>query len=410
MASYSACALTPSDYGQLIADQNPVITLSVIQHLAINSPWANFLDAGTVEANVGENIVSLASARTAIGQSQVQPVFGDLSQACGTLGNVAQWGQFEYTTKLQVLRGTSQPICVNATRFSVKNSLVQAIEWMKRTITDVYNADVRYNLLSMSGTKAVLRATDTQVSQAITGGEWQVSVPFRGGVPTAQLTFAWLKALSDYARYNYQPMLFGQGADEYALFIGSPEITDVMRNEAGVNNVLSVTTAGSFKEGKDSLWKYAWIDVNFRGIKLAIDPKPLRFDTVGVNGFPNFIEPYTKSTSDFGFYNANNSAYLGAQYEVGFLVYKSAFRRLVPSKYTGEGEAKWATQMFGGELNWRNVIDNACNPFGDFGNFIYQIARAYQAQMPHVVIPILYKRCAGGLGLQTCTGVTDLSG
>lgn len=408
--SYNSCALTPSDWGNLIANQNPVITLSIIQHLMINSPWANLLEGGTVEANVGENIVSLATPRTAIGQSLVQPVFGDLSQACGTVGNAAQWGQFEYTTKLQILRGVSQPICVNATRFTVKNSLVQAIEWMKRSITDVYNADARYQLTALSGTKAVLRATDTQVSQSITGGEWQVSVPFRGGVPTAQLTFAWLKALSDFARYNYQPQMFGQGADEYALFIGSPEITDVMRNEAGVNNVLSVTTTGGFKDGKDSLWNYAWIDVNFRGIKLAIDPKPLRFNTVGSNGFPNFIEPYTKATGDFGFYNQNNSAYLGAQYEVGFLVYKNAFRRLVPSKYTGEGEARWAAQMFGGELTWRNVIDNSCNQWGDFGNFIYQIARAYQSITPHTVIPILYRRCAGQLGLATCQGVTDITG
>jgi hypothetical protein len=406
---YNTCGLSPADYSQLIANQNSVITLSIVQFLALNSPWANLLDSGTVDYNIGENIVSLASPRTAIGQSLVAPAFGNLSQACGTTGNMAQWGQFEYVTKLQLLRGTSQPICVNANRYSVKNSLSQAVENMKRSITDVYNADVRAQVLALSGTKAVLRNTDTQVSQALTGGEWAISAPWRGGVPTGGLTFSWLKSLSDYARYNYQPMMYGQGADEHALFIGSPEIVDVLRNQAPVNNVLSVTTTGGFKDGKDSLWDYAWVDVNFRGIMMGIDPKPLRFDTVDASGAPIFIEPYNKVAPDFGFFNANNPHYLGATYEIGFLCYKNSFKRLVPAKYSGEGDAKWATQMFGGELIWRNVLDNACNAWQDFGNFLYQIARAYQANMPHCVVPIAFKRCLGDNQPSTCTGVTDVT-
>jgi hypothetical protein len=404
------CTLDPSAYANAIATQNPKIQLAVAEHLVLNDPYANLLPTGTVEANIGENIVTVTNTRAVTNESLTRPVFGDLSASCGSTGNTAEWGQESYTTSLKLLRGQSQPICVNKNRFTVMGSLKSAVDQMKMAITQVYSADTRANIVDRAGTKAVLRSGDGSVAQTLTGGEYQSAVAWRGGVPTQQLTFAYLKALSDFARYTYQPSMYGNGADSHAVFVGSSEIVDVLRNEADVNNVLSVTTQGSFKDGKESLWNYAWIDVNFRGIKMAIDPKPLRFNTVDGSGAPVFIEPYVKTAMDYGHANLTNPAWLSAQYEIGILHYKDAFKRLVPSKYTGEGEAKFAQQSFGGELQWHYQIDSQCNVWGDFGFFKYQIARAFQDVAPWTSVPIAYRRCSGSLGFGgTCGAIPQVS-
>lgn len=404
------CTLDPSAYANAIATQNSIIQLSVAEHIVLSDPYANLLPTGTVEANIGENIVTVTNTRAVTNESLTRPEFTTDSAACGLAGNTAEWGQESYTTALKRLRGQSQPICVNKNRYTVKDSLKSAVAQMKMAITQLYSADTRANIVDRAGTKAVLRSGDGSVAQTLTGGEYQSAVAWRGGVPTQQLTFAYLKALSDFARYTYQPSMYGSGADSHAVFVGSSEIVDVLRNEADVNNVLSVMTQGSFKEGKDALLNYTWIDVNFRGIKMAIDPKPLRFNTVDGSGAPVFIEPYVKTAMDYGHANLTNPAWMTAQYEIGILHYKDAFKRLVPSNYTGEGEAKFAQQTFGGQLQWHYKIDNQCNPWGDFGWFKWQIARAFQDVAPWTSVPIAYRRCSGSLGFGgTCGAIPQVS-
>ena len=96
-------------------------------------------------------------------------------------------------------------------------------------------------------------------------------------------------------------------------------------------------------------------------------------------------------------------------YEVMFLIAADSFKRLTPEQYTGEATFKFAPQLYMGELVWRYIIDNDCNLFGDFGQHIYQIQRAYQPIRPHAVIPILFKRCDFDLGISRCaSGVAGL--
>src|SRR4029079_8371387 len=131
--------------------------------------------------------------RANINQSLTTLVFGDLSQSCGSVGNQTQWGQYQYVTRLQLLRGESQPICVNAARFTVIDSFRTAVESLKQEILELWNADVRAQVRDLSGVKAVILATDDTVNDALTGGIWQNSVAWRGVLPTARLTFSWLK-------------------------------------------------------------------------------------------------------------------------------------------------------------------------------------------------------------------------
>ena len=88
----------------------------------------------------------------------------------------------------------------------------------------------------------------------------------------------------------------------------------------------------------------------------------------------------------------------------------NAFRRRVPKAWLGEGDMKFASQAFGGELEWVHQRDNDQNAWLDFGYFQYQIARAYQAIRPHSVIPVAFQRCPAILGLASCSDLqTELS-
>jgi len=405
---YESCQTTIQDAANLVASQNSIIRDTMVTTIALKSPWAALLPSGTVENNIGENITSLVTPRANINQSLTKPQFGDLSQSCGTIGNQSQWGQFQYVTKLQLLRGRSQDICVNAARFTVINSFRTAVESLKQEILELWNADVRSQVMDLAGVKAVVLASDDTVTEAITGGIWQISAPWRGVLPTAPVNFSWLKQLYNYAVARLSVEQFGSGMDQYALGVFSSEMIDKLRNEAGVNNALvAATTGGYTKDGKDALFNPLWIDSNFRGIKFAVDYVPLRFNSLDGDGAPDFIEPYAPGAADYGYTNGNNIEWDNAQYEVGFMVFKNSFRRLVPQRYVGEGDMKWADQLFGGQLKWHHVIDNSCNEWGDFGHFNYQIARAYEAMRPQSVIPIAYKRCAYDLGLVACS---DFSG
>ncbi len=166
---------------------------------------------------------------------------------------------------------------------------------------------------------------------------------------------------------------------------------------------------GNDKASQDVLKKYAFIEYPYRGIKLGIDQQPLRFNTVNGDGFPVLIEPLVRTVTDYGVENATNPAWVNALYEVGFLLSKGTFKRLVPERFVGEGSMKFDPQFIMGELDWHYVKDNVCNVWGDFGFHKYQIVRAFQARRPHGVVPVLYKRCTEDLGLTTCTALTDAS-
>lgn len=404
MALPSTCGLTPADYSQGIASQVAILRNDVVRFIAQNDPWSNLVEGGTTPNNAGEQIKTLVTSRLVTNQSLTAPAFGSLeNSSCGLIGPAAEFGQTQFTTTLEVLRGKGPTICVNQARFAVLDAYRIAEQNLKDAIKTVNAADIRAQLLALSGVKAVLNTTATSLGQILTGGYNQVSVNFLGGVPTAPVSYKFLVALSNYMRDNLSPEFFGDGSGQYFVFIASSDQIEALRNETNTITDLRSMVTGSFSDAKNELMKYAFIDFPYRQIKLAIDQQPARFNTVNGSGFPVLIEPLVRTVTDFGVQNLTNPAWVNANYEVGFLVSKGAFRRLVPERFVGEGTFKWEPQYIMGELMWSNIKDNQCNPWGDFGFHLYQIVRAFQARRPHGVIPILYKRCAQDLGLAACT-------
>lgn len=407
----STCELSPGDFSQLISDQNSIIRLAIVKHIAFNDPYSNLVFQDTFKSGFGEQQIYAATPRVAMNQSLTEPEFTTYSESCQLSPPVAKWGNYNYTSLPGVLEGQSNPICVRQQMFAVERLLSQSVEQMKRGITSILSADNRANFLNLSGMKFVVPAPGTAPEAGLTGSEWAVSTAFAGGLPGDRMTFQYAKWLRDLIVYDFEPELFGDGGvDSYALYVTSQELNDALRTDAPVNNTLVASTTGGYKDGHDGLWKYAFIDMNFRGLKFGIDPKPLRFNQVDGNGFPILLEPYLQvATNAAGLTWKTNPEWQNASYEVSFMFFsKNAFSRLTPERYTGEGQAKWPTGMFGGELEWFNNIES-CNRWGDFGWFQYRVVRAFQPQMPHLVCSVISKRCRGQFtdATDTCVDLSD---
>lgn len=409
MAFPATCTLTPSDYSSGIASQVTRLNQETIRYIALNDPYANIVEGGTTPNHNGEQIKTLVTNRMVTNQSLTQPSFGATIDSCGTVGPKAEFGQTVFTTSLETLRGQGPTICLNQARFAVLDSYRIAEQNLKDAVKTVNAADIRNQLLTLSGVKAVLKAGATSLSQILTGGYNQVAVNFIGGLPTSAASYKFLIALANYMRDNLSPQYFGDGAGQFVVFISSSDQTEVLRNEAGIKQEALAFVTGNDKAIGDALKRYAFVDIPYRGIKLAIDQQPLRFNEVDANGFPVLIEPLTRTVTDYGVENATNPDWVNAEYEVGFLVSKGTFKRLVPERFVGEGSFKFDPQFIMGELDWHYLKDNTCNVWGDFGFHIYQIVRAMQPRRPHGVIPVLYKRCALDLGLSTCTSLTTIT-
>jgi hypothetical protein len=407
MAFPATCSLTSSDYSSGILSQVTALRNELIRFIALNDPYANLVDGGTTPNNMGEQIKTIVTERLVTNQSLTQPEFGATIDSCGTVGPAAEFGQTVFTTQLETLRGKGPTICLNQARFAVLDSYRIACQNLQDAIKTVFSADIRNQLLTLSGVKAVLKVGATGLGQILTGGYNQVSADFLGGLPTTAVTHKFLVALSNYMRDNLSPEFFGDGAGQHFVFISSSDQTEALRNQANVIADTQAFITGNVKAAADAQMKYAFIDYPYRQIKLAIDQQPLRFNTVDGDGFPVLIEPLVRTVTDSGVANLTNPDWVEAQYEVGFLVSKGTFRRLVPERFVGEGCFKWQPQFIMGELDWVNIRDNVCNPWGDFGYHIYQVVRAFQARRPHGVIPVLYKRCALDFGFATCDAITD---
>lgn len=410
-ATGSACDFSLDDLASTLAQQNSIIKLAFTQNIAFNDPYSNVVLQDTFKSGYGETQIRAVTPRISMNQSSVRPAFTNFKASCLKAPNVTSWGNQRYEAVPGILDGQSQPICVKQQYFVVAGLLDSSVSSLRDGITDLVSWDIRASLLDLSGIKFVVPAPGGTPESGLTGSEWDVSTNFNGNLPGDRLTFQYAKWLRDKIAYQFRPPMFGKGADAHAILITSWELNDALRTDAPVNNTLIASTTGSYADGHDNLWSYAFIDSNFRGIKFAIDPTPLRFDTLDANGNPQLIEAYEEAaTNNEGNFWQIRAAWEQANYEVSFMIFsKTAFARLTPENFTGEDGAKFPTGMFGGELEWFNQKES-CNRWQDLGWFQFRIVRAMLPQFPHFVVAIISKRCRGSFtdATDTCTDLTDV--
>lgn len=374
--------------------------------LARKSPYMDILSGGILE-NVSEQVRSVVQEQAVMGQSLIRPSFVADTTTCGTRGQVAQVGTTEYTFQLESLRGVGPRVCVKTTRTAFKDSYLRAQQSLEKGILKIMNADIRQILLDLSGCKMVIRQGQA-FSSLFAGSSQALSTPFPAIVPDSALTFRTLYKLATVLREDLLVDPFESDSGTMFKYIGSIDSIENFRRELDVRDDLRAFVTGKYTIGDKSLNSYAF-QGPWRNIGFGVDSQPLRASGFNGSGQPILVEPEISVASTKGVAARINPAWSSAPYEIGFLIGADSFFRLTPETYTGEASFKFSPQLNMGELQWTYIRDNDCNLFGDFGQHIYQISRAYRPERPHAVVPIIYRRCQSDLGLAACiTGAQGL--
>ena len=315
-------------------------------------------------------------------------------------------GTTEYLYQLQTLRGAGPRVNVKTARASFKGSYLQAQVALEKTILQIINADIRYQLLVQSGIKYVCNSAQSFTSN-LTGDMQQINTKFATVQPDSPMNFKTLYKIGTFLREEMLAEPFASKDGEFFQVLASADQIEVFRNDADVKEDLLYLTAGSFKLGEDSITGYQFM--GYRGFAFGIDQQPLRTNAVNNDGTVTVVEPIVAAAVTNGYGQRRNPSWVSASYEVLFIMAGESFKRLVPESYVGEGTFRFAPQLAMGELEWTYYRDNFDNQFGDYGQHIYQISRAFQPIRPQNVCSVLYKRCPfDGQALACSTSTTGL--
>jgi len=367
--------------------------------LTKSTPFTNILKGGTFGLD-SDVVRSVVQEQAVLATSLAAPVFVNDTETCGTGGSSDQVGSTEYTYRLGTLRGQGPRVCVKTSRTAFKDSYRRAQESLQKGIVKITNSDIRHTLYKRSGVKMVA-AKGYGFDELITGDAQQVDVQFKDALPTGAMTFAALRKLGGFLREDLSVAPYESDKGTMYRVIGSDDSIEAFRNELGVKEDLNYLASGSYNLGGKSLQGYHF-EGPYRGFSFGVDPQPLRCTGFDEDGDLALVEPEIAVSVTNGVASRTNPAWVAAPYEVIFVVGADSFERLAPERYVGEGTFKFAPQMYSGELEWFAQRDWDCNLYGDFGQHLYQITRAYRPVRPHAIVPVLVKRCNTDLGFSDC--------
>lgn len=371
-------------------------------------PYMSVLRSGTFPAAVSATLVSSLQLRTFSGHSLAAPDFANFTNVCGSTDlEVDKSGTNQYPYTAFIGQGRSDKICLTQGFSAYSGSLETQLDALQKSVVQVFNADVRYQLYLKSGVKCVIH-TGTSTAGMIMGGENQIAVAVPAIRSDSRLTFSRLESINAWMQENVFAEPFPDGN---ARFIGSIGVLNDLRTDlggaagsGGANIVpLGQVAAGGNKMAIDALTSYAF-QPTYRGIDFGLDPRPLRLNWNGAGYDP--ISPDALYTGTVGTGAVTSNDWIEASHEVAFLFYKDSFERQVPEAWTGEGKTRFMRQMFGGDIQFMNHPDMTCNLFGDWGVMAWRIGRAYKPLRPWMVLPIIYKRCFEAENEVACSSVS----
>ncbi len=402
------CDLDASDFSDIVAQQTSRISESIIDSIKVNIPFSNLLEGGTFPVNEGPELRQLVQERAVPNYDLSKPSFTDLTAVCGTIGDRAETGQTQFTARLEERRGEGPLVCMNGTRFAVKNSLITTEKALRYLIEETYAADIRANCLEeLSGAKFTAKSGES-FNTLFVGERNQVSTDWSGLLPDAAMSLDAIFQLQGVLSEDFRsPFFSGENGDQYYVVITGQDQNQTFRSQSDIKETIQSYIQGSYNEGVDMQKGYRFTDFVHRGLLFGIDQEPLRFNALDGNGNPDYIEPGIEVQTDTGVAYERNPAWKNAQFEVGFLIAKDSFRRLVPENYVGEGTWKFDPTPVYGELQWYYTRADSCNKWGDFGHHIWRITRAYLPVQPHAVVPFAYARCRRDLNLVACDVTTS---
>lgn len=402
--------IDPADVQEFAASDQNRLTGSVVRAVTRNSPYVDILDGGTMEANMSDTQRVVIQERAVLNQSLVEPVFTLDKEICGQTGEAAEVGSTEYDFTLATNRGKGPLVCIKGMWSSFKTAYTAAENSLKQQLVQLNNADVRITLVRRSGCKLTVKAA-TGFNTMFAGGMQAIDTPFptEAGLPNAAPNMKLLQYLGRVLREDLliEPWEGNQG-EPVLRFIGSQEIIDILRDDAGVKENHQYLASGQYGEGKRALLRYRW-EGPYRGYTFGVDPQPLRFNVLDGDGQPVFIEPEIATEVSNGVGSRPNPLWFNAKYEVALVMGKRSFTKLAPEVNTGEGSFKFPSQGISGELMWNNIKDNDKNVWQDYGRHFYQFTRAYKPERPHAVTALIFARQQVDFGLSEITNFGDWS-
>jgi hypothetical protein len=388
------------------------------KYIGKRSPYADTIEGGTMD-NSSEIVRTVVAEQAVPAASMVRPLFVPALQACGTAGGTDQVGTTEFQFQLKNLRGRGPKICVKTTRTAWKSSYPAHVAALKDLLLRLTNADIRANYLDNGGCKLVCDSTGS-FANSFAGGINAVGTLFPARVPDSPVSHRALEYTRTFMQetLGVSPFDNGDTSDGVFKWIGSMEMIQAFRDELDIKEDIRALAAGRYKMGEEVISGYTFSGP-YRGIMHGSDPEPLRASAVAVvangatdpytsvvNAGPaylavNFVEPTIAVQVTTGYAARPNPAWIAAPFEVGFLFGQKSFKRLVPSSYKVAGW-DFSPQITNGGLVFKQLSDADCNLWGDFGQHLYEIERAYQPIQPHAVCAVIYQRCRGAMNLVAC--------
>lgn len=401
MATPTNCITIGSANDFLTKDANRV-SGRIARSLAINSPWINIIETGTFASGVSDVQRSVVQEAIAPALSQCNPQWASFQ--CSLPPQTVCYGSTEYQYTPQQYFEKSCPLCLQTSFSAFRNSIRMVEMSYTDHIQTLWNSWIRSQLLTLSATKVIADSTATSFNQIVNSG-FQTSFP-TGRTPNSPLTFKFLKFIANYLTHNLlagSEFHWGNGAGGTFRLITDQATIDAFRNDDGLRLDLRAIAAGCCNKGEEMLGSYSWLGP-WQGIEFGVDQSVIRASGINTTtGTICCVEPFLSSSATLGTKRVVNPAWLGAPYQVSFLLAKGSFVREIPEEFLGEGLTKFEKQNWGGKITWHNVQDNCDNITGNKGFHYWNLAAAMRPERPEFVIPILHTRCIDDMGLVSCT-------
>ena len=372
---------------------------SVVEYIAKNEPYTDTIDGGVLE-NFSETMRSVVGEMAWSNDSMVDPVFVTASSMCVTGGTTTEVGTTEFSYSLGGARYSGPRICVLGTRTAFKDSYRLAVNALRDIAKLKQGADIRANYLKYGGCKLIMDSTAT-FAEAFKGSINVLGDPvtptnsWRARTPDSSIPHRTLEYLMAYMKevLGVQPF---QGTDGKPIFkfIGGIDIIQQFKDELGISQDLRSMVSGRYSQGLNPMEGYSY-DGPYRGIVHAIDPMPLRANTI-TNGVPTILEPYTKTAATNGYVSRPSDTWAAATYEIAFLFGAQSFKRLTPTYQQVPG-FDFPPQLVNGQMRFKILSDADCNLWEDYGVHLWANQRAFKPMSPQSVCAILFKRSSNSL-------------
>lgn len=388
------------------ADENRIMG-DIATFTARRSPYTDIMEDGVLENEAGSSFRAILQNRVKVAASLTKPVFTDVRNMCNQAGGTDKTGTTEYPYNEEMLRGQSEPICLNQAKQAFKTSYKRVTESIKQGFVKLKDADIRYQLFALSGVKANV-IEGVNVNTTFQGDIGDISTDFLPTLPNAFITFKYVKNLVNFMNDN----LFAEPWEPngvVAKLIGSRDMVDRLRDEVDFRADLRALTTGRYKLGEEGIDSYEF-DGPYRGIVFGVDNQALRASLEGggaqVPGLEavglELVEPEIEVATTNGVKAAVNPNWVNALYEFAFLAFKGGFRYMASKQWTGDGDVDFPFALAPSTLKFKTLQDAGCYVWGDTGIFLYNISRGIRPEIPTNVATIIYRRCNADMGLAEC--------